>query len=96
MAEERQAVQLVERLQGCVQGSYEYAMQLVLLQEAITHHATAEELSEVPLFEDLLESERVAIGRALSAVTTAVDDGSCPIDHGPFSAMVQEATAWLG
>ncbi|MFC6707045.1 hemerythrin domain-containing protein [Flexivirga alba] len=53
MAEERQTVQLVERLQELDRGSYEYNMQLALLEEAVTHHATAEEASELPLFADL-------------------------------------------
>lgn len=94
MAEERQSVQLVERLQMFDQGSYEFNMQFALLEEAVTHHAKSEEASELPLFGDLDATERLTIGQALRAVAEAVD-GDCPIEYDDFSAMVRNSRAWL-
>lgn len=94
MAEERQTVQLIERLQEFDLGSYEYNMQFALLEEAVTHHATAEETSELPLFSGLTATERLTIWQALDAVRSAVS-GDCPIDHGDFSTMVRDSTTWL-
>jgi len=94
MAEEQQTVQLIERLQGFEYGTYEYDMQFALMEEAVIHHAAAEELSEVPLFEDLTEPQRLSIGRAFDAVARVADDGY-PIDYDRFSTMMQAATAWL-
>lgn len=94
IAEERQTVQLIERLQEFGHGSYEYNMQLALIEEAVTHHATAEEASELPLFSDLSATERLTIWQALQAVATAVE-GDCPIEYGDFSSMVRDSTTWL-
>lgn len=94
MQEEQQAVQLVERLQALDVGSYEYKMQFRLLEEAVTHHATSEETSELPLFETLTATERLTAGQALRAVTNAVE-GDCPIEYGAFSGMVRDTTTWL-
>lgn len=94
MAEEEQAVQLAERLQSLDHGSYEHKMQFRLLEEAVTHHATSEETSELPLFGDLDATERLTIGQALHAVAAAVE-GDCPIAYGPFATMVQDTKAWL-
>lgn len=93
-SEEQQAVQLIERLQLLDYGSYEYNMQFALLEEAVSYHATAEENSELPLFEDLDATERVTIGRAFAAVERAVDNGS-PVAYDSFSTMVQDARSWL-
>lgn len=94
MAEEEQAVQLAERLQHFEYGSYEYKMQLALLEEAVTHHATSEETAELPLFENLTATERLTIGQALRAVGNAVD-GQCPIEYADFSTMLRDSKTWL-
>lgn len=93
LAEEQQTIQLVERLQSFDYRSYEYDMQLGLLEEAVIHHAMAEEASELPLFGTLDAAERWATGRAMRAVATAADD--CPIEYGEFSAMLQDSMSWL-
>lgn len=94
-AEEEQAVQLAERLQGFEPDSYEYDLQFALLEEAVTHHATAEELSELPLFEDLTATQRLGISQAVGAVRRAAADGDL-VSYDTFSAMIRQATSWLG
>jgi len=94
MAEEQQAVQLAERLQGFEPDSYEHNMQLALLEEAVTHHAAAEELSELPLFDDLTATERLTISQALGAVARAVEEDNL-VGYTDFSSMVRETTSWL-
>ena len=94
MEEEQQATQLVERLQDFEYGTYEHDMQFALLEEAVTHHAEAEERSELPLFDELDETERLTIAQALGAVARAVDEDDL-VAYGPFSTMVREATSRL-
>ncbi|RNI22909.1 hemerythrin domain-containing protein [Flexivirga caeni] len=94
MAEEEQAVQLAERLQEFEPGSYEHGMQLALLEEAVTQHAEAEEMSELPLIDDLDESERRKIGEAVGAVARAVQEDRL-VEYQDFSGMVRRARGWL-
>jgi hypothetical protein len=94
MEEEQQATQLAERLQGFEYGTYEHDMQFALLEEAVTHHAEAEERSELPLFDELDETERLTIAQALGAVARAVENDNL-VAYGRFSTMVGAATSWL-
>ena len=94
-AEEKQAVQLIERLQDLEPASFEFHIQLDLLEEAVENHATAEEERELPRFVELTAAERTAIGTALARVVDGVGLERAPLATVAFGRMVDQAKAHL-
>ncbi len=90
--EEQEASTLVARLESLLVTSFEFGVQLGLLEEAITFHATAEEQRELPRLVDASEAD---LRRAITALSTAKRlsedrDAWCPGAR-PFKDLLAEA-----
>lgn len=95
MAEEEEAANLVDRLDGFEVSSYEFIMQLQLLEEAMTFHATAEEERELPRLRDAPEADlRRAVGALATATALSAPDADWSPPEHSFRAL-QTAAADL-
>jgi fatty-acid peroxygenase len=92
VVEEDEASNLMERLEGFDVSSYEFTVQVQLLEEAMTFHAKAEETRELPTLRGAPEAD---LRRAIAALSTA-EQLSAPgsewaAPDRAFSAMVASA-----
>ncbi|EWT03166.1 (2Fe-2S)-binding protein [Intrasporangium oryzae NRRL B-24470] len=87
--EEEGAAQQIERLEELDSDSPTFGMQFGLLEEAISHHAKAEETEELPrVISRLSRDDEAMIVRAFTAQEAGV-----PERHGTFAEMLRSAKA---
>ncbi|WP_137122275.1 cytochrome P450 [Segeticoccus rhizosphaerae] len=90
--EEDEASNLMERLESFDVTSYEFTIQVQLLEEAVTFHANAEETRELPRLRDAPEAD---LRRAIGALSTVEQLSSPESEWSPgdrsFGAMVRSA-----
>lgn len=89
IGEEEGMEQQIERLEQLDADSSSFSVQFGLFEEAVKHHAQAEELQELPVVVDgLREPEAAVIVSALAA-----QEAAAPTRHGTFAEMLSRAIA---
>jgi hypothetical protein len=86
-AEEDGIAQQIENLEQLDVGSPTFTTQFGLIEEALTHHAKAEEVEELPLLSSALNDADAS--RIVSAL--AAQEAAAAIRHGSFAEMLESA-----